>query len=338
MTSLACHPSGSTDTPVGQQRIALVGSPNAGKTSVFNHLTGIRARTGNYPGVTVARSVGTGRYRCPHGTTKFTVEDLPGSYSLHPVSRDEHVVADLLHGELPGIAAPDALAVVVDATVLERSLSLVAQVLRLDRPTMVTLTMTDKLANRGAHIDVDRLANALGIPVVGVVGSRGKGFEPLRELLAAPEKWTRVPIPPPRDDAEFNSWVSSVLTAAQYRAPETDKRSARIDRVLAMAAREVFVATMGQIFAASDPENPIEAVRTAVYTSGPHQGELVFSAPTVVALLVFFAFALLCMSTVATIRRETNSWRWPIVAWVYMFALAWIGGVAARYLTLWITG
>jgi ferrous iron transport protein B len=506
--------------------------------------------------------------------------------------------------------------------------------------------MTDELANRGGHVDVDRLASALGVPVVGVVASRGKGFGPLRELLAAPETWTRVPIPPPRDDAEFNSWISSVLAAAQYRAPEADQRSIRIDRVLlhpiwgslifitvmfvffqvvftvaapvqdlielffgwlagvvadtipnpaiagllgggvvagvgsvlvfipqivlmfllislldnigymaraaflvdrimattglegrafvamlssvacavpgimatrtlpssrdriattmaaplmtcsarlpvyilligllvdpakrwgpvsvqgvamfalyilggasamlaawvfkkavlggdllpfymelppyrfpsiksvlltmwdaataflrragtiilatsivlwfllnlpprtsevadmdpagaaayvidnsfaaslgkflqpifeplgfdwrlcvgligAMAAREVFVATLGQIFAAGDPENPIEAVRNAVYTSGPHQGELIFSAPTVVALLVFFAFALLCMSTVATIRRETNSWRWPIVAWVYMFALAWGGALVARHVTLWVTG
>ncbi len=123
MTAPACHSAGSVEAPQGQHRIALVGSPNAGKTSVFNHLTGMRARTGHYPGVTVARTVGTGRHTCPHcGTVKFTVEDLPGSYSLHPVSPDEQVVADLLNGKLPGITAPDAIAVVVDATVLERSL------------------------------------------------------------------------------------------------------------------------------------------------------------------------------------------------------------------------
>ena len=106
----------------------------------------------------------------------------------------------------------------------------------------------------------------------------------------------------------------------------------------AMAAREVFVATLGQIFAATNPEDPSGALQTAVYTSGPQQGELLFTAPTVVALLVFFAYALSCMSTVATIRRETNSWKWPLVAWGYMFVLAWVGAVIARHITLWLTG
>lgn len=181
----SCHHEQQATAPAGRSRVALVGSPNAGKTSVFNHLTGLRARTGNYPGVTVARFVGTGQYRCAHGTTKFTVEDLPGCYSLHPVSPDEKVVADLVHGKLPGISAPDAYAVVVDVTVLERSLSLVAQVLALGKPTMVVLTMIDELAARGGRLDIDRFAAALGVPVVGVIGSRGKGFEPLRALLAA---------------------------------------------------------------------------------------------------------------------------------------------------------
>ena len=210
MSSPACHSTGPVDAPEGQQRIALVGSPNAGKTSVFNHLTGMRARTGNYPGVTVTRSIGTGKHTCPNcGTVKFTVEDLPGAYGLHPVSPDEQVVYDLLNGDLPGVSPPDALAVVVDVTVLERSLSLVAQVLTVGRPTMVILTMTDELASRGGHVDVDALSTALGIPVVGVVASRGKGFAPLRERLAAPDTWSRVPIAPPRPSRK-----PSPLTAA----------------------------------------------------------------------------------------------------------------------------
>ena len=105
----------------------------------------------------------------------------------------------------------------------------------------------------------------------------------------------------------------------------------------AMAAREVFVATLGQVFAAN-PEDLSTAVRSAVFTSGPHHGELLFTAPTVVALLMFFAYALLCMSTVATIRRETNSWKWPMVAWGYLFALAWVAAFVARHITLWVTG
>jgi len=85
MTTSCRDDAGDIAAPVGS-RIALVGSPNVGKTSVFIHLIGLRARTGTYPGVTVARYVGTGRCRCAHGAMRFTVEDLPGCYSLHPVS------------------------------------------------------------------------------------------------------------------------------------------------------------------------------------------------------------------------------------------------------------
>jgi len=226
----ACHSAGSATAPPETLRIALVGSPNAGKTSIFNHLTGLRARTGNYPGVTVTRSVGTARCPGRYGTTTVTIEDLPGSYSLQPVSPDEQVVADLLEGALPGVEPPDALAVVVDVTVLERSMALVAQVLALGKPTMVVLTMTDELAARGGHLDTERFAGALGVPVIGVIGSRGKGVGPLRALLAEPDTWSRVAIPPPTGDAEFTGWVASLLSAGRYRLPEPDRRSARIDR------------------------------------------------------------------------------------------------------------
>jgi ferrous iron transport protein B len=506
--------------------------------------------------------------------------------------------------------------------------------------------MGDELAARGGQLDTERFAAALGVPVVSVIGSRGKGFEPLRVLLAEPQTWRRVAIPPPSDDAEYNSWIASILNAGHYRAPEPDQRSARIDRVLlhpvwgtlcfiavmfaffqiiftlaaplqdvieklfswlgalvddnvtntavagllghgliggvgavlvfipqivlmfllisllenigymtraaflvdrimsttgldgrafvamlsslacavpaimatrtipssrdrlatcmaaplmtcsarlpvyvlligmlvspqdrwgpvsmqgvvmfgmyllggvsamltawlfksvvlggdllpfymemppyrfpsgksvvmtvwdsakvflrkagtiilgtsvvlwfllnlpvrtsetagmdqaaatayvvnhsfaaglgkileplfaplgfdwrvcvgligAMAAREVFVATLGQIFATGESGDLVAATHSAVFTSGPHHGELVFTAPTIMALLVFFAYALQCMSTIATLRRETNSWRWPLVAWGYMFVLAWVAAFATRHITMWLTG
>jgi ferrous iron transport protein B len=106
----------------------------------------------------------------------------------------------------------------------------------------------------------------------------------------------------------------------------------------AMAAREVFVATMGQVFAVNGTEDLAAAMHSAQVTSGPHHGALLFTAPTIVALLVFFVYALLCMATVATIRRETNSWKWPTVAWGYLLALAWVAAFAARHITLWLTG
>src|SRR5580698_5589377 len=135
----ACHDV--TDSPValaGIRRVALVGSPNAGKTSVFNHLTGLRAKTGNYPGVTVGRSVGITKV----DGVAVAIEDLPGTYSLDPISPDEQVVADLLAGEVYDDGRPDAIVIVADATTLHRSIMLVAQVLRQDLPCLLALSMT----------------------------------------------------------------------------------------------------------------------------------------------------------------------------------------------------
>lgn len=97
-----------------------------------------------------------------------------------------------------------------------------------------------------------------------------------------------------------------------------------------LAARETFVATLGQVAAAQDPEDPAESLRQMRVQSGPSQGRLLFDAPTITALLVFFMFALQCMSTVGVLRRETGSWKWPAIAWAYMFALAWVLAFAAR--------
>ena len=104
-----------------------------------------------------------------------------------------------------------------------------------------------------------------------------------------------------------------------------------------LAAREVVVATLGQVAAAEDPEDPSEALEQMTYTDGPHAGEPVFTAPTVTALLLFFAYALQCASTLGVLRRETGTWRWPVVAFVYMGVVAWVmaflGSGIARLIT-----
>lgn len=105
----------------------------------------------------------------------------------------------------------------------------------------------------------------------------------------------------------------------------------------AMAAREVFVSTLGQVVAAEDPEDPQEALRQLTYTEGEHAGERIFTAPTIVALLTFFVYAMQCVSTLAVMRRESNSWRWPVVAFVYMSALAWVMAYLARTVTIVLT-
>ena len=100
-----------------RQRIALVGSPNSGKTSLFNALTGLRKRVGNYPGVTVEQVEGAAVLP----SKSLTIVDLPGTYSLEPLSPDEHVTVDVLHGRLTGVDRPDGVIVVADATTLARS-------------------------------------------------------------------------------------------------------------------------------------------------------------------------------------------------------------------------
>ncbi len=642
MSSEACHGGGTGAIASAAAGIALIGCPNSGKSSVFNHLTGLRVRTANYPGVTVTRSVG----RLGSGPTAVSVVDLPGTYGLTPVSPDEEIVTDHLAGRLEGTPPPDALLVVVDATTLRRSLSLVAQALATGTPCSVALTMMDELRSRGGRLEVDALAAALGVPVFEVVGHRGRGIPELREHMLDWSTWPAAVVPPPvQDPNELEGWIASVVDRAGYRPAMASAATRGIDRVLlhpvwgvlvfllvmflffqtiftvaapamdgiegafgrlggvvsehignsvladfvgtaliggvggvlvflpqiallfllvsllegvgylsraaflmdrvmalsgldgrafvamlssvacaipgimstrtmpssrdriatmlsaplmacsarlpvylllvallvpgdarwgpfglqgltlfllylaggvsalvaalvlkstvlrrgglpfylelppyrlpslrtvaasvgsavrvflrkvgtiilvvsavlwallsfpgrsgetagmseaqasayvldhsyaadvgralepvfaplgfewridvglvgAMAAREVFVSTIGQVVAAQDVENPQDTLRGLTYTDGPHAGERIFTAPTVVALLVFFVYAMQCVSTLAVMRRESNSWRWPIVAFVYMSALAWGMAYLARMVTLAVT-
>ncbi len=223
------HDGGRSTTTATGAVLALVGAPNAGKSSVFNRLTGLRVRTANYPGVTVTHSTGV----VGDGPRGVQLVDLPGTYGLTPVSPDEHVVLDHLAGRLPGTRAPDALLVVVDATTLRRSLSLVAQALATALPCAVVLTMTDELDVRGGHLDAAALSQALGVPVYPVVGHRGRGVPALRDGLLDWPTWQAPALLPPVDDrAQLDGWILSVLDRVGYRpaGPPTGSRS--LDRVL----------------------------------------------------------------------------------------------------------
>lgn len=634
--ALAERDNDATATPT--TRIALIGSPNAGKTSVFNKLTGLNAKTGNYPGITVTHTEG-------HVSPNVILEDLPGTYSLDPISPDEKVVTDLLAGNLAGVPSPQAILIVVDSTTLHRSLNLVAQALSLGLPAALVLTMTDELDKLSGSIDIDALSAGLGIPVVGVIGNRKKGFTELRKLVEDPTSWpTPIVAPPAEPGPERESWTHSMLALSHYEAPQENTTTSKVDKVLlhpvfgtlffflimflffqviftvaapfqgwiedffawlgdlsadhitnpllasfvnnaliggvggvlvfvpqilllfllislmdnigymsraaylmdrvmasaglegrafvallssvacavpgimatrtmpsskdriatimaaplmtcsarlpvylllvgmlvdpnkhagpfsiqgivlfglyvlggasamlaawvfkhtnlksehvpfymemppyrlptgktvlsdmwkstkiflskvgriilvstiivwglmnfpsqqkvideqhlddvqaveyttdhsvaasigkavepifsplgfdwritigligSLAAREVFVATMGQTAAAQDPDNPTDALQKMTFTEGPHKGEKVFTTPTIVALLIFFAYALQCMSTVGAIRSETNSWKWPLIALTYSLVLAWVLAYAARWITI----
>ena len=150
---------GSTTANAGLKRFAVVGSPNSGKTTLFNALTGLHAKTGNYPGVTVARF--EGRMRVDDRDT-VVVEDLPGTYSLDPISPDEQIVVDVLDTDHHNTAVdvPDALLVLLNATTLRRSLGLLAQVQQTGLPICVVLTFTDDLARRQGRLDIPALTRA----------------------------------------------------------------------------------------------------------------------------------------------------------------------------------
>ncbi len=206
--------------------LGLVGSPNSGKTTLFNALTGLRARVGNYPGVTVERREGQIELAGRH----TRIVDLPGTYSLDPISPDEEVVIRVLEGELGN--RPEALVVVADSCTLERSLLMVAQVLQRETPTCLVLTMTDELRARGGSLNFEQLEAALGIPVIGVVGHKGIGVNSLRELLSRPENWSRPHLLPPKGAQERAGWVDSVVAAVLTQRPRMSGVSNAIDRLV----------------------------------------------------------------------------------------------------------
>jgi ferrous iron transport protein B len=177
-------------------RVALIGNPNTGKTTLFNALTGLRQRVGNFAGVTVERVEGSSPL--PDGR-RATVLDLPGSYSLSAGSPDEQIALEVLLGRDDAHYRPHVVCVVVDAAHLERNLYLASQVLELGLPVVVALNQYDVAEAQGIRIDVPALIHELGVPVIPTVAHRGEGLDPLRRALVtaatlpAPERRFLVP-------------------------------------------------------------------------------------------------------------------------------------------------
>ena len=187
-------------TPVSVHRqpvYALVGNPNCGKSTLFNALTGLKQKVGNYPGVTVEKRIGTTYSQ--HGQP-ITVIDLPGAYSLAARSPDEAVTRDVLLGRRTDTPPPDRILCIVDATNLERNLYLVHQILDLGRPVILVLNMMDLAVKAGLNVRVARLEKALGVPVIACEAVNGKGLVELRlamsraDLPLARHAWN---VPPP---------------------------------------------------------------------------------------------------------------------------------------------
>lgn len=219
----------------GDLRLALVGNPNCGKTALFNALTGARQKVANYPGVTVERK--QGRFATPAGR-RVNLIDLPGTYSLRARSPDEVVTRDAVLGRLKGEQIPDMLLCVADSTNLRIALRLVLELRKVGRPMILALNMFDIARHRGWKIDVERLSEELGIPVVTSVAVRSSGTG---ELLAALDALAANP--PPVQPSTWEERGGDTIRALQRRADaliaacvtppvQPDTVSRRIDKVV----------------------------------------------------------------------------------------------------------
>jgi ferrous iron transport protein B len=161
--------------------VVLTGNPNCGKTTLFNALTGLRAKVGNYAGVTVERK--EGKLLGAPERTDIRILDLPGTYSLSPQSLDEQVSRDVLLNRLPELPEADAIVVVVDASNLQRNLYYATQVIELGYPTVIALNMIDVARSNGHSIDAEQLSEALKTPVIPVIASSGEGIPALKHKI-----------------------------------------------------------------------------------------------------------------------------------------------------------
>jgi ferrous iron transport protein B len=196
--------------------LALVGTPNSGKTALFNALTGSRQKVANYPGVTVERKQGV--FVTPRGR-QVSLVDLPGTYSLRGRSPDEEITRDMVLGRTPGEVLPDLVLCVADATNLRLTIRLVLELKNTGRPLALVLNMFDIATRRGVTVDVPKLSAALGVPVVTSIAVRKGGTADLLRLtdqIAATEQ----------NPSPQNLWQP--LTVAQLRATQREA-----DRIIA---------------------------------------------------------------------------------------------------------
>ena len=212
---------------------ALVGNPNAGKSALFNALTGARQKIANYPGVTVERK--SGRLVLPSGEPE-ELTDLPGSYGLHATSPDEEVTAQVIMGHYPGEAMPDVLVVVLDASNLEQHLVFAQEIIALGRPVVVALNMVDLAERDGLVLDPAALEQALGVPVVPTVAVRRRGLDALVAAIAAAEAAVP-PVPadqhrPFTDQTERRLTAHAITQAAIVSETRQHRLHARLDGVL----------------------------------------------------------------------------------------------------------
>ena len=204
---------------------ALCGNPNCGKSTLFNSLTGLKQKVGNYPGVTVEKKIGETYSQHGHA---IKVIDLPGAYSLAARSPDEAVLRDVLLGRRADTPQPDRIICIADATNLERNLYLVHQILDLGRPVILALNMIDHAAKAGVEVKVDRLEKELGIPVIPCEAVNGKGLIQLRLAMS------RADLPLPRHSWDIPAPIAPAVSELAASLQQVDGKAPLIARAEAL--------------------------------------------------------------------------------------------------------
>ncbi len=323
MTEL-CHESETSGrstvaTDSGRATVALVGNPNTGKTTLFNKLTGLRARTANFPGITV--DLRRGRVQLSSGPTD--VVDFPGLYSLHAVSPEEKVTANALAGQLPMTPVPDVVVLVLDATNLERNLVLSSEVLDLRLPTVVALNQFDAARAADIKIDIAKLSDELKCQVVPVSARTGEGLDTLR---AAIDETLSGKLPVLSQDHESCTvgctgctfaarfdWAERVSNANVDVPLTKGRRTDAIDRVLTrpivgvVAFLSVMLAVFYLIFSLASI--PMDLVDNAFGAAGAYAEQLIPSGPVSPGLWFGTVFGLSMGCFAAGYAAAGISWR-----------------------------
>ena len=237
--------------------IAVVGNPNSGKSTLFNRLTGLRQKTGNYPGVTVEKHVGTVRF----DNAAFELIDLPGMFALSAHSLEERIASDVVMGRIPGMERPAGILAVVDTTHLYQGLYLVQQLMELELPLLVALTMTDAADSSGIRIDIEALERRLGgIKVCPVVATTGQGMAALRAAIAT--------LPDAPKPALPTFW-EELSAASEELVPDLPATVPRVEIERALIDLDSELATEVSNYLGDDGAQRLAAIRQRVFGSEP---------------------------------------------------------------------
>src|SRR5271165_7018824 len=244
---VAC-PGKSSEIPKREiHTVALIGPPNSGKSTLFNRLTRLRQKVGNYPGITVEQRVGL----LTAGGPEIKLIDLPGVYSLTPYSEDERVAVDVLTGKMDGLPRPDAILLVLDVTNLSRQLVLAAPVIALGLPILVLLNMADVFTKGGGSLDVLKLAAELRAPVAMVSATQGSGLDAVERFLReAHDRRPGALLPILQDLPQCRKWANQLSHRVDYQRPLPSVWTRRLDDIFLhkLWGPLIFVIVVGAVF------------------------------------------------------------------------------------------